>query len=241
ECMLKRWTSPIYTFYHPIPDIEYVDGRRAHVFQCTAKSCSYKCHHFLDGPDCSSTGNLIKHVKSCWGDAAYEAATNCQNANNARESIVKPLVKTGTITVAFDRKGKGKVTYRHRQHTKTETKAEIVRWVSESVRPFKIVEDRGFLSLMKTGWPDYYLPSASTVSRDVRIVFARTRARIGQMRQEYAGQISFATDAWTSPNHYAYVVVTAHLEVQGSPISIVLNVVELPMVRRYLTRISSRR
>jgi hypothetical protein len=122
ERMLKRWTSPIYTFYHPIPDIEYVDGRRAHVFQCTAKSCSYKCRHFLDGPDRSSTGNLIKHVKSCWGDAAYEAATNCQNANDARESIVKPLVKTGTITVAFDRKGKGKVTYRHRQHTKTETK-----------------------------------------------------------------------------------------------------------------------
>jgi hypothetical protein len=55
--------------------------------------------------------------------------------------------------------------------------------VSESVRPFKIVEDRGFLSLMKTGWPDYYLPSASTVSRDVHIVFARTHARIGQMLQ----------------------------------------------------------
>jgi hypothetical protein len=122
EHMMKHWTAPVYAFYHPIPDIEYVDGRRAHVFQCTPKSCSYKCRRFLDGPDHSSTGNLIKHVKSCWGDAVYEAATNCQNANDARESIVKPLVKTGTITVAFDQKGKGKVTYRHRQHTKMETK-----------------------------------------------------------------------------------------------------------------------
>lgn len=107
---------------------------------------------------------------------------------------------------------------------------------------------------MKTGRPEYYVPSASTVSRDVRIVFARTRARIGQMLQvsfklvsfypmaannsptikEHVGRINFATDAWTSPNHYAYVAVTAHLEVRGEPICIVLDVVELPVVRRYL-------
>jgi hypothetical protein len=47
---------------------------------------------------------------------------DCQHANDARESIIKPLMMTGTITAAFDRKGKGKVVYRHRQHMKTETK-----------------------------------------------------------------------------------------------------------------------
>ena len=51
-------------------------------------------------------------------------------------------------------------------------RAEIVRWVSENFRPFKIVEDRGFQSLMKTGQPDQYIPSASTVSWDVKLVFA---------------------------------------------------------------------
>jgi hypothetical protein len=30
-------------------------------------------------------------------------------------------------------------------------RAEIVRWVSENLRPFEIVRDRGFQSLMKTG------------------------------------------------------------------------------------------
>jgi hypothetical protein len=62
--------------------------------------------------------NLIKHVKSCWGDTAYEAAVNCGHTNDARASVVKPLVTMGTITAAFERKGKGKVTYRHRQHMK---------------------------------------------------------------------------------------------------------------------------
>jgi hypothetical protein len=120
--------------------------------------------------------------------------------------------------------------------------------VAESVRPFKIVEDRGFLSLMKTGRPEYYVPSAATVSKDVQLVFGRSRERIAKMLQvrdssvvisqdlikdlqEYEGKISFATDAWTLPNHYAYVAVTAHFEVKGEPICIVLDVVELPVVR----------
>lgn len=122
EQMMKWWTSPVYAFYQPIPDIKYIDGRHAHVFNCAAKSCTYKCQCFLDGPNHSSTGSLIKHVKTCWGKAAYEAATACQHAKDTCESIVQPLATTGTITAAFDQKGKGKVSYRHCQHTKTETK-----------------------------------------------------------------------------------------------------------------------
>jgi hypothetical protein len=36
--------------------------------------------------------------------------------------------------------------------------------VAESKRPFKIVEDRGFQSLMKTGRPECHIPCATTVS-----------------------------------------------------------------------------
>jgi hypothetical protein len=62
-------------------------------------------------------------------------------------------------------------------------RAEIVRWVAESKRPFTIVKDCGFQSLMKTGRPDYYIPSAETVSRDVKMVFVRVRKRIAKMLQ----------------------------------------------------------
>jgi hypothetical protein len=61
--------------------------------------------------------------------------------------------------------------------------AEIVRWVSESMRPFSIVKDRGFQSLMKTGRPEYYIPSPETVSRDVKKVFVCCRERIAKMLQ----------------------------------------------------------
>jgi hypothetical protein len=53
--------------------------------------------------------------------------------------------------------------------------------VCENARPFNIVSDRGFNSLMKTGRPEHYIPSPSTVSRDVRQVFVRTRNRISKM------------------------------------------------------------
>ena len=86
------------------------------------------------------------------------------------------------ITVSFARK-KGTVTYSHRPHTRTETRTEIAHWVAESLRPFKIVRDRGFQCLMKTGRPGYYIPSPSTVGRDVKAVFARTRTRIAKMLQ----------------------------------------------------------
>ena len=82
----------------------------------------------------------------------------------------------------------------------THDRAEIVRWVSESMRPFIIVEDRGFCKLIKMGRLYHYIPSKETVSRDVKHVFAICRQRIAKMLQEYEGSLSFATDAWTSPN-----------------------------------------
>jgi hypothetical protein len=131
-------------------------------------------------------------------------------------------------------------------------RAEIVRWVAENARPFEIVKDRGFQKLMKTGRPGYYIPSPSTVSRDVQMVFVRTRQRIARMLQvsegsrqtvlereltnikEYDGKLNFATDAWTSPNHKAFVALTVHLEQKGKPLCIILDVVEVAKVSTHL-------
>ena len=45
--------------------------------------------------------------------------------------------------------------------------------------------------------------------------------------KEYDGRLSFATDAWTSPNQRAYVAVTVHFEHKGDPISMLLDIVEV--------------
>jgi hypothetical protein len=49
--------------------------------------------------------------------------------------------------------------------------------------------------------------------------------------KEYEGSLSFATDAWTSPNHKAFVAVSVHFEHKGKPMCIILDVVEVAQVR----------
>ena len=180
--MKDKWDSTIYAFYEPNPTVEYVNGRRAHSFKCCATRCKQRIHRYLDTKDHSSTSNMRRHAVRCWGQEAVDAARKEKNADEAREKIVKSILESGSITAHFERK-KGKVTFSHRQHTRAETRTEIVKWVCESLRPYRIVSDPGFEMLMKTGRPAYYLPSPSTVARDVKFVFHKTRARIAKMLQ----------------------------------------------------------
>jgi len=196
----------------------------------------------------------------CWGKENVDAARG-RPADEICEAT-KGVSPSGSIMAAFEHKGKGKVSYSHRQHTETETRyflnspwmrivlnktsnrAEIVHWVAESSRPLNIIKDCGFQSLMKTRHLEYWLPSPSTSARDVKLVFAKTRNRIARILKvslrnstqhvsltcpkEHPGTLSFATDAWSSPNHKAYVAVTIHFEQDGVPVSMLLNIVEVP-------------
>ena len=112
-------------------------------------------------------------------------------------------MKDGSIMEAFKRVAKSKVTYSHCQHMTTESqyvsvphypmtdltmidRAEIIHWVAESKWPFQIVNDHGFQSLMKTGRPDYHIPSMQTISRDIKWVFVQVCKCIAQMHRENA-------------------------------------------------------
>jgi hypothetical protein len=65
---------------------------------------------FLDKGDRKSTGNLLKHAKSCWGVETVKKARS-MNADEVREGITQLV--DGSITAHFKRKGKGKITYSH--------------------------------------------------------------------------------------------------------------------------------
>ena len=45
--------------------------------------------------------------------------------------------------------------------------------------------------------------------------------------QKHEGALSFGMDAWTSPNHKAYVAVMVHFEHNGVPMSLLLDLVEV--------------
>jgi hypothetical protein len=98
---------------------------------------------------------------------------------------------------------------------------------------------------MKTGRPGFYIPSAETLSCDVKNVFVCVHELIANMLQVHYhdpnrdkniltrsqnvnGKLSFATDAWTSPNHKAYMAITVHFEKNGTPMALLLDLVEVP-------------
>lgn len=178
--MMKDWSSPIYAFFGPVPDIQYVNHRRCQVFKCLGKHCKHAVRRFLDKADKTSTGNMYKHVKSCWGPEVLSSIGRVSTLEGARQAITR-YQSNGTIKSAFN--VKGKVAYSNRQPTKAETRVEIVRWVVENLRPFDIVKDRAFQYLMKTGRPELYLPHPSTVSRDVKVIFGRARNKIAKTLQ----------------------------------------------------------
>jgi hypothetical protein len=52
--------------------------------------------------------------------------------------------------------------------------------------------------------------------------------------KEYEGRINFTTNAWSSPNHWAFVAFSVHLEHNGMPLTFPLDVVEVAKVRETL-------
>ena len=117
---MEKWTSPVYALYRPFPTIGHENGRRYHEFHCFGRSCKKTIRRYLDKKDASSTGNMQKHAKTCWGADVVKAAMDTENAEDARKVLSKH--KDGSIAAAFQVKGKGKVTYSHRQHTRMETR-----------------------------------------------------------------------------------------------------------------------
>ena len=49
------------------------------------------------------------------------------------------------------------------------------------MRPLNLLKDKGFNTLMKTGRPEYKIPSPSTSSRDAKLVFARGRQKVANL------------------------------------------------------------
>jgi len=127
ERLVKDWISPIYVFFKSVPTIEYVKECRVHVFECEAAQCmgkgnGRKVRRYLDTGDAKSTGNLHKHAKICWGSEAVAAALSTRDVRSAREALGNLKSVDASITAAFQRVGKKKGTYSHRQHTTAEAR-----------------------------------------------------------------------------------------------------------------------
>lgn len=100
--------------------------------------------------------------------------------------------------------------------------------MAESNRPASIVSDPELIDLLTTGHPHLKVPSPNTVQRDVKAAYKKCHQQITKLLQDHPGQIHFATDAWTSTNHHAFVAWTVHLEHEGAMLAFLLDIIEVP-------------
>ncbi|GBE87595.1 hypothetical protein SCP_1102720 [Sparassis crispa] len=191
------WRSPVYAFFKSNVSVQYKNGHKCHFFTCATRKCRNVLggvRRYQDSKDKASTSNLKSHIIHCFGAAAVEAAIKGENAP-----------RNDSIFAVFARQGQQPVTVSHRTHSNPEVRAHLVKWITECNRPAHLISDREFQELMTAGHPGLLLPTPMTLQRDVKASFQRCRERIGTLLREHPGHLNFATDAWTSPNHCAFV------------------------------------
>ena len=93
-------------------------------------------------------------------------------------ALVRRRLPIHIVSTHTQRQGIFFVTYMETDRWLMIPRIEIVCWIAESKHPFAIVKDRGFRELIKTGHPEYWLPSPATVSRDVKHVFVSMRSLV---------------------------------------------------------------
>ncbi|PBK85213.1 hypothetical protein ARMGADRAFT_1036506 [Armillaria gallica] len=116
------------------------------------------------------------------------------------KELSKHKPKNRSIVSMLKRFGSKIISYSIWPHTKMEVRSH----------PFNLFANHGFKCLMKMGHPEHYIPHPMTVSHDMKTIFAKTCNQISKYLRMLDGLLSFATDAWMSPNHCAYVALIAH-------------------------------
>ncbi|KAJ7443754.1 hypothetical protein B0H11DRAFT_1747851 [Mycena galericulata] len=186
------------------------------------RNCKQTVSRNQESKDASSTKNLHTHAKKCWGTDNVKAAAKVKDLAQARKLLKDNAgVQNQKLTDIFKQhEAAGGESFSHVPLTNEQSR----------LRPFAIVKDRVYRKLMKSGRPSSYIPSPSTVARDVKVLFEKTRERFKRRFQNTPACISLATDAWTSPNHHAYVAVSGHWEENGQRRNCLLDFVEVPKV-----------
>ncbi|KAJ7803769.1 hypothetical protein B0H14DRAFT_2384262 [Mycena olivaceomarginata] len=233
EDLKAGWKSGVYQFFSDnVKEHTNDGGCKYQFFTCAVPNgCKHKKNGLvryqtntdgLKATDRSSTSNLRKHAVKCWGKAVVEVRLSGTGDGHSRD---------GSIFAVFARAEQHPVQVTDRVHTEPELCAHVARWVAESNRPLNIVADRELKEILCAGRPEVRVPSRRVLGCDLNTAYEQSRGYIEHLLREYPGWLSFSTDAWTSPNHRAFVAWTVHLQHEGELLGFPIDIFEVPEVR----------
>lgn len=88
------------------------------------------------------------------------------------------------------------------------TKA-ICKMIAMDMQPLSIVEDIGFIELIRVLEPGYTIPCRKTIANRTRNLYEEVKEEVNK-KLDQVSYIALATDAWTSRNCDSYLTVSAH-------------------------------
>ena len=125
-------------------------------------------------------------------------------------------------------------------HSNPEVCTYLVQWITENCRPVQAVEDWQLHVLLSAGCPFINLPSHMTCSRDIIAAYKEAHKVVTKLLQEMPSYLHFDTDAWTSPNHCAFIVWMVQFEFQGEIVNFLLEIIKVPEVCILICSLDSR-
>lgn len=113
-------------------------------------------------------------------------------------------------------------------YTESSFRYHLVMWITTRHRPFSIVEDPEFRTLLRMLYGRVEIPSRITVTRDMHLILQDAKTHLTGLLQvsshrlcaevlwlnscfqSLAAKIHLCVDGWTSPNFMSFLGVTAH-------------------------------
>ena len=158
--------------------------------KATCKLCGV---HVVHG---GGTTNLKNHLCT-WHRSTFDELFT----ENSRPSTGKQAMMTRYVTPV------AKLPYSSERAKKLTTL--ICEMMARDIRPLSIVDDVGFLNLMKEAEPCYIVPCRSTISRHMDELYMTEKHRVRSVVSN-ADFMCCTTDMWTSRGGDGYLSLTCH-------------------------------
>ncbi|CAB5351658.1 unnamed protein product [Rhizophagus irregularis] len=151
-----------------------------------------KCRYCGNGKynmDSGSTGNLLRHLNKL-----HPNKVNPSIAQQA-EIIKNFLQSANNVKIKFSNEL---------------FRAKLVEWIATDDQPFTVVESPEFRYVIQICNAEAQIPTADTIKSDILKLYKSYHINIQNILQNTPGKISFALDAWTSPNVIGFLGITGH-------------------------------
>ena len=162
-----------------------------------------------DDPSQFSTSPLFKHLQT-------KHPTEFEQVEKEKEQQVKEKSKTDLKTPKFKQESiidicKNNTKWKIDTPEAIRVHKAIGLMIARDLQPYSIVEDAGFLNLIKTLEPRYEIPCRRYFrERVIPDIYEQVKTKI-QRKISKAISISFTTDLWTSQHAIqSYLAFTAH-------------------------------